>query len=116
MEVSGQLHAPAALPQGKEPLTPIEQETRWAPGPVWTRWWREKSPAPTGTQIPDHPARSPVLHHWAIPAPKLILKFTQILSAEVVLRFDRASMNLILMKIFLEYKCTSISPVPLGYT
>jgi hypothetical protein len=26
MEVSGQLHAPAALPSGKEPLVPIGQE------------------------------------------------------------------------------------------
>jgi hypothetical protein len=31
MEVSGQLHAPAALPPGKEPLVPIEQEARWVP-------------------------------------------------------------------------------------
>jgi hypothetical protein len=28
MEVSGQLHAPAALPPGKEPLVPIGFETR----------------------------------------------------------------------------------------
>jgi hypothetical protein len=27
MEVSGQLHAPAALPAGKEPLVPIGQES-----------------------------------------------------------------------------------------
>jgi hypothetical protein len=33
------------------------------------RWWREKFPAPVGTRTPDHPARSPVLYHWAIPAP-----------------------------------------------
>jgi len=33
--VSGQLHAPAALTPGK--------------GPVWTRWWREKLPASSGT-------------------------------------------------------------------
>jgi hypothetical protein len=31
----------------------------------WVKWWREKFPAPAGTQTPDHPARS----HWAIPAP-----------------------------------------------
>jgi hypothetical protein len=30
MNVSGQLHAPAALPSGKEPLVPIVQETGWA--------------------------------------------------------------------------------------
>ena len=32
--VSGQLHAPAALYPGKEPV-PILQEVVWAPGPVW---------------------------------------------------------------------------------
>ena len=35
MEMSGQGHAPAALPQGKEPGT-IEQEAGWAREPVWT--------------------------------------------------------------------------------
>jgi hypothetical protein len=38
MEVSGQLHAPAALPPGKGPLVPIGQEAGWAPEPFWTRW------------------------------------------------------------------------------
>jgi hypothetical protein len=33
MEVSGQLHAPAALPPAIEPPVPIEQEAGRAPGP-----------------------------------------------------------------------------------
>jgi hypothetical protein len=37
MEVSGQLHAPAALPPKKEPPTPIGQEARRAPELVWMR-------------------------------------------------------------------------------
>jgi hypothetical protein len=37
MEVSGQLHEPAALPPEKEPLVPIEYEAGWAPEPFWTR-------------------------------------------------------------------------------
>jgi hypothetical protein len=36
--VSGQLHAPAALPPGKKPLVPIGQEAEWAPEPFWRRW------------------------------------------------------------------------------
>jgi len=36
MEVSGQLHAPAALPSGKDPLLPIVYEAGWDPEPVWT--------------------------------------------------------------------------------
>jgi len=31
MEVSGQLHAPAPLTPGKEPLVPIAQETGYVP-------------------------------------------------------------------------------------
>jgi hypothetical protein len=33
--VRGQLHAPAALYPGKDPVS-IVQEGGWAPGPVWT--------------------------------------------------------------------------------
>jgi len=50
MKVSGQFHAPAALPPEKEPLVPIGCEAGWAAEPVWTRWWREKFPAPTRTR------------------------------------------------------------------
>jgi hypothetical protein len=34
--VSGQLHAPAALPPGKEPPVPIGYEVGWTSEPVWT--------------------------------------------------------------------------------
>lgn len=34
--MSGQLHAPATLPKGKELPVPIGQEARWASEPVWT--------------------------------------------------------------------------------
>jgi hypothetical protein len=36
MDISGQLHAQAALSAGKEPPVPTGQEAGWAPGPVWT--------------------------------------------------------------------------------
>jgi hypothetical protein len=36
VEVSGQLHVPAALIPGKEPSVLIRQEVEWAPEPVWT--------------------------------------------------------------------------------
>jgi hypothetical protein len=35
--LDGQLHAPVALPPGKEPLVLIGWETGWALEPVWTR-------------------------------------------------------------------------------
>jgi hypothetical protein len=38
MEMSGQLHAPAALPPEKETVVSIGQEARWAPESVWTRY------------------------------------------------------------------------------
>jgi hypothetical protein len=56
MEVSGQLHAPAALLPGEEFQVPIGQKAGWAPEPVWTRWWREKFPIYTGDRTPDHAA------------------------------------------------------------
>jgi hypothetical protein len=37
MDVSGQLHAPAALSPGKELPVSIGYEAKWAPEPVWTR-------------------------------------------------------------------------------
>jgi hypothetical protein len=43
MEVSGQIHAPAALPPGKEPSVPIEYEVGWTPDPVWMTWGSENS-------------------------------------------------------------------------
>jgi hypothetical protein len=59
MEVSGQLHAPAALPPGKNSLVPIGQEAGWAPEPFWTRWWREKFPAPAGNRTLEPRSSSP---------------------------------------------------------
>jgi hypothetical protein len=43
MEVSGQLHAPAALPPVKELPVLIGQETGRTPELVWTTWRRENS-------------------------------------------------------------------------
>jgi hypothetical protein len=39
MEVSGLLHAPAALPPWREPPVPTGQEAGWNPESVWTRYW-----------------------------------------------------------------------------
>jgi hypothetical protein len=51
MEVSGQLHAPTALPLGKESPVPIQEEVGWIQEPVWMRWRRKK--------IPTHPPPPP---------------------------------------------------------
>jgi hypothetical protein len=58
MEVSGQLHAPAALPLEKEPPVLIGYEVGWAPEPAWRLWNREKSLALAGNRIP-------AVHHAA---------------------------------------------------
>jgi hypothetical protein len=39
---------------------------------VWTSWRREKFPSPAWTRIPDNPARSLALYHWAIPVPVIL--------------------------------------------
>jgi hypothetical protein len=45
MEVSGQIHTPAALPPGKT-LEPIKQEAGWALETAWTVLLKRKSLAP----------------------------------------------------------------------
>jgi hypothetical protein len=52
MEMSGQLHAPAALLPGKEPLVPIGYEAGWAPEPFWTRGGEEKNSQPPPGIVP----------------------------------------------------------------
>jgi hypothetical protein len=72
MEVSGQLHAPVALPPEKEPLVAIGQEAGWTPESFWTRWWTEKFPAPARRESnPRTPIVQPVAQRytdWAITA------------------------------------------------
>jgi hypothetical protein len=66
LEVSGQLHAPAALPPGKEPPVPIGQEVGWTSEPV--KW---KFLTPPGLEQ-DSSVVQPVASRYtdcAIPAP-----------------------------------------------
>jgi len=57
-EVSGQLHALAALPPAS-----IGKEAGWAPEPAWTQWGREKFPAPAGNQPPNPIFQLIASHH-----------------------------------------------------
>ena len=41
--MNGQHHVPTALPLGKEPVVPTEQNARWTREPVWKLWGRNKS-------------------------------------------------------------------------
>jgi hypothetical protein len=52
MEVSGHLHAPVALPPGKEPPVRMEEKAGWAPESVWTRWRREEISVPAENRTP----------------------------------------------------------------
>jgi len=61
--VSSQLHFPAALPPGKQPLLSIGQEARWAPESVWMRWESKNSiiaPAENWIPIVQPVAQSPI--------------------------------------------------------
>jgi hypothetical protein len=66
MEVSGQLHAPAALTPGQEPPAPNVYEAGWAPEPVWTLWRREKS-CSCRQSNPGRSARSPSIYQLSHP-------------------------------------------------
>jgi hypothetical protein len=66
MLVSGQLHAPAALPQGKSPWYPLERRLD-GPQSRFRDGGEEKIPSPCRDSNPlphHHPARSPALYHW----------------------------------------------------
>jgi hypothetical protein len=52
MDVSGQLHATAALPPGKEHPIPTVYEAEYAPELAWTRWRGEIIPAPARNRTP----------------------------------------------------------------
>ena len=54
MGAGDQIHAPAALPPGKEPVSIVIGGCRWVPGPIWTG--AENLAPPTGIQSPDRPA------------------------------------------------------------
>jgi hypothetical protein len=69
MDVSGHLHAPAALTPGRELPVPIGQEAGWSPEPVYDEVVKRKIPNPCRDSNPDRLARSPALYPWAIPAP-----------------------------------------------
>jgi hypothetical protein len=66
--VSGQLHAPAALPPGKEPPVPIGQEVRWTPEPVWTTWRKFLTLPGLKLRPLGRPARSHCYTDYAIQA------------------------------------------------
>jgi hypothetical protein len=71
LEVSGQLHAPAALPSEKESAVRIGEEAWCAPDPVWTTWRRESS-WPYWDSNCNPSVIQPVASRytdWAIPAP-----------------------------------------------
>jgi hypothetical protein len=50
MELSGQLHAPAALSLVRKFPLLSGQDAGWAPEAVWVSWKREKSLAPSGNR------------------------------------------------------------------
>ena len=59
-QVSGQPHAPAALPQEKDPQVPTEQEVPWIRQHARAFRTRDKPVATAEVRSPDWPARSPV--------------------------------------------------------
>jgi len=68
--MSGQLHAPAASPWGKEPPVPIGQEAGWVPESVWTWCQRENFQPPSGfeNQSSNCPACSQSLYWLSYPS------------------------------------------------
>jgi hypothetical protein len=61
LEVSCQLHAPDALPPGKEPWYPLERRLG-GPQSQSGRCGKDKNPCPYWESNPGNPARSPPLY------------------------------------------------------
>jgi len=57
MEVTGQLHAPAALPKGKGTPYTLDRRVSGIQDSSWTVW-RRKNFLSLGIPTPDRPARS----------------------------------------------------------
>jgi hypothetical protein len=72
MEVSGQLHTPATLLPGKQPLVHTGQEAGWFPEPVWTIWRRKKF-CPCGTRNPAVQPIASLYTNWAIVTPPILI-------------------------------------------
>jgi hypothetical protein len=70
MRVGGQLHAPAALPPGKETQYPLYRRLGGPQG-VWTA---AENLAPTGIRSPDRPACSESLYQLRYPGQSKISK------------------------------------------
>jgi hypothetical protein len=68
MEISGQLHDPAALPPEKKPPITIGQEGEWAPQPSLTLQIREKTAYARNRNLEVHPATCRYTD-YVIPAP-----------------------------------------------
>jgi hypothetical protein len=52
IEVSGQLHASAILPSGKQTPVPNGEEAGWTPEPIWALWKKNLAPDENWTQVP----------------------------------------------------------------
>jgi hypothetical protein len=99
LEMSGQLHAPAALPLGKESLVPLDRRLGW-PQSRSGRHGEEKILTLTGTRTPTPRSSSRRQSQYRLPYPGsqeyLILNiFTNSRnwdsSVSVVIRYDRCS-------------------------
>jgi hypothetical protein len=69
MEMSGQLHAPAALPPGKSPWNPLDRRLDGSQSRSGRGAEEKNSQPPPGIepQNPDRPARSPALYRLSYP-------------------------------------------------
>jgi hypothetical protein len=69
MALSGQLHAPGALPPGKQPLVPIGSQAGWVSEPVCTLWRTEKTVASARNRTL---AIQPVVHRYTTEVTQLL--------------------------------------------
>jgi hypothetical protein len=114
--VSGQIHAPAALPPGKEPPVPIGYEVGWTPEPVYTTWRSENS-CPHRDSNSDPSAVQPVVNRYpgSLANVYALLNCIAIL-IELSTQYFVSKLSHILHREFLSFSALSLenhkSPVP----
>jgi hypothetical protein len=77
------LHDPTALPPGKDPPVPTEQEAGWTPGPVWTLSRKENYLVPAGNPTPEIQP--------AVPATPIIFRIIPVLLQFVIKLRNKAT-------------------------
>jgi hypothetical protein len=112
--MGGQLHAPAALPLGKEHPVPIGKDAAWASEPVLDAVEKRKIPSPCRESNPQTPIVRPLASRCTNWATVALTSTTVLCSIPVMLTTNNTvprietgqhTLTFIGLKLYLKYNC-----------